>query len=273
MIFFLILICCVFSGGIGPCLAGICCCCCSGLAAAAATSNNTTEEVKSFRREEQHDYHYNTFHQSSPPLSAYDRNPEFEECARRAKSEVENAPTTTEQQSVQPYSGLYKTSYVDRTTGTHHEATLNLHFTPDFHGRGYKISGEGNDIDGNTVIEDGHANPNGMAWWRERTVTKDVGLIVLSRGKFDFSQRSFKGSWIASTMEQAAYIIFEAADNNDGMYNDVIPEATAVQVFSDQDTSPFAPAVPVTPSAPLEPPSPYAPAVRLTPSAPLEPKL
>lgn len=161
----------------------------------------------------------------------FDGTNDFEECARRAKDEVESASTsntgnkasssvygsyqkgTTTNSSIgdeEPYSGLYSTSYVDRTSGVQHDATMTLHFSRDFRGKGYKISGEGHDIDGQTVIEDGHANFDGTAWWRERTITKDVGLKVLSRGKFDFANRTFYGTWLANTMEHGAYITFQA---------------------------------------------------------------
>jgi hypothetical protein len=159
-----------------------------------------------------------------------DNNSSFEDMARRAKEQVENARGP--RQLAAPHSGLYSTSYVDRQSGDRHSATLNLHFTPDFRGNGYKLSGEGSDIDGDTVIEDGFASHDGTAYWRERVVTKDGGLIVLSRGKFDFSRRIFQGTWLASTMEQGSYIVFEAIDVAPPGYKGVLPEAVAVPVPS-----------------------------------------
>ena len=111
---------------------------------------------------------------------------------------------------------------------------LTLNFTPDFHGRFYKLSEEGHEIDENIVIEDGHVNYDGAAWWRERTITEDIALIALSRGIFDFSERKFNGSWLVSTMEHAAYITFEAvepspsivelsAPDGEGLYNVNVP--------------------------------------------------
>ena len=187
---------------------------------------------------------YSTFaSRSTTPL-------DFEECSRRAQEEVESMQTSVSQQTAPPHSGEYITSYVDRISHVQHEASLTLNFTPDFHGRGYKLSGEGCDIDGNTVIEDGHVNYDGMAWWRERTIRKDVGLIVLSRGTFDFARRTFNGTWLASSMEHAAYISFVAVEPPpaptsvepsapDGMLYDTafIPEATVVQVFHDDESS------------------------------------
>jgi hypothetical protein len=180
---------------------------------------------------------YSTFaSRSTAPL-------DFEECSRRAQEEVENWQTSVSQQTTPPYSGEYVTSYVDRISHVQHEASLILNFTPDFQGRGYKLSGEGYGIDGNTVIEDGHANYDGVAWWRERTITKDVGLLVLSRGTFDFARRTFNGTWMASSMKHAAYISFVAVEQPptatpeasapDGMLYDTafVPEATVVQVF------------------------------------------
>jgi len=157
--------------------------------------------------------------------------------ARLAKEQVEHNARGP-RQLASPHSGLYSTSYVDRQSGVRHSATLNLHFTPDFSGRGYKLSGEGSDIDGDTVIEDGFCSHDGTAYWRERVVTKDVGLIVLSKGKFDFSRRNFQGTWLASSMEEGSYIVFEAIDVAPPGYKGVVPEAVAVPVFSSAPPGP-----------------------------------
>lgn len=150
------------------------------------------------------------FPESSSPLSDTD----FEHCARRAKQEVEGSSFSIDDNhkspSCTPFSGSYATSYVDRTTGVQHDATLQIFFSPDFYGRGYKLSGQGHDIDGPTVIEEGHVNYNGTAWWNERTISGDVGLKVVSRGTFDFSQGTFQGTWLANSGEQGAYIQFRA---------------------------------------------------------------
>jgi hypothetical protein len=139
---------------------------------------------------------------------------DFEHCARRAQDEVEGSSISIDANpkspSCTPFSGSYATSYIDRATGVQHDATLQIYFSPDFYGRGYKLSGQGHDIDGPTVIEEGHVNHNGTAWWKERTISGDVGLKVVSRGTFDFSHGTFQGTWLANSGDQGAYIHFRA---------------------------------------------------------------
>lgn len=135
----------------------------------------------------------------------------FEDCVARAKFDVENSrgrPPQHLYSRAQPYSGQYSTTFVE--AGVTHNATLNLTFTPDLQGNGFKLSGEGRDIDGDTVIEDGHSNFDGTAWWKERNTSGVVGLQVLSRGRFDFQQRTFQGTWMASSMVNGSYISFVA---------------------------------------------------------------
>lgn len=193
--------------------------------------------------------YYDTSLAASRP--SYPTTTDFERCARRAQREVEQAPPQPPP-SVPPHSGdYYRIFHVDRISQVQHGATLTLHFTPDFDGRGYKLSGH--DIDGHTVIEDGHVNYDGTAWWRERTVTKDVKSIVLSRGKFDFVKREFYGTWLESSMKQAAYITFAAVEpppaaaattwtvapsQDSGMCDSrEVPVATVVQVLDGDDGS------------------------------------
>ena len=94
-------------------------------------------------------------------------------------------------------------------------------------------------INGNTILEDGHVNYDGTAWWKERTITEHVGLTVLSRGAFNFTNCTFNGSWLVKdTMDGGNYTLFEATENNNyvgvdsGEY-EVVLEATAVQVIND----------------------------------------
>jgi len=49
-----------------------------------------------------------------------------------------------------------------------------------------------------------------MAYWKERTITGDVGLEVLSKGKFNFNTNSFEGTWLASSMISGPYLSFTA---------------------------------------------------------------
>ena len=135
----------------------------------------------------------------------------FEEQAMRAKEEVESCSTYGGQfPSVSPHSGEYSTSYTD--LGVHRTTTLRLYFTDS--GNGFKLSGEGQDIDGTTEIEDGRANYDGNAWWREKTKSGDVGLQVLSRGKFNFQGKTFEGTWFSSTLAYGAYSSFRVTNVN-----------------------------------------------------------
>jgi len=123
-----------------------------------------------------------------------------------------------------PYSGEYTTHYIDN--GMTHQAKLKLKFEDiDY---GYKITGNGSDVDGLTRVEEGFANYDGVAWWIEETITGDVGLHILSTGKFDFPDRSFLGSWFANTDESGVYTDFKASGDS-GIYPDV-PIVTATLV-------------------------------------------
>ena len=121
-----------------------------------------------------------------------------------------------QQQNIHPYSGQYVAAFIDPETQVHHSAMINLSFQKDttnsYSNSGYFLSGHGSDVDGKTIIEEGYAYPNGMAWWIERTVSDgDIGLVVISRGRFDYGQRTFEGMWLANTMLEAPYTSFSAS--------------------------------------------------------------
>merc|ERR1712048_1439553 len=126
--------------------------------------------------------------------------PERVEEARRQVIPSGKSPGPT------PFSGHYSTEYIDN--GLRHEARLKLEFEDV--GYGYKISGNGTDVDGLTKIQEGFASYDGTAWWVEEVITGDVGLHVLSTGKFDFPYRTFLGSWFANTDESGVYTNFKA---------------------------------------------------------------
>ena len=117
--------------------------------------------------------------------------------------------------NIQPYSGQYTTSFIDPESGVRHNASLCLFFAPDAQRQGYRISGQGSDIDGNTIVEDGFVNYDGTCWWIERTISGDVGLQVLSRGRFNFHQGTFDGNWLANTMLSGQYLSFKALNSPD----------------------------------------------------------
>ena len=154
-----------------------------------------------------------------------------------------------------PHSGEYTTEYVDR--GITRSGTLTLEFS-DNDMNGYTISGKGSDVDGETVIEDGHANYDGMAWWVERNMTGDVGMQVLSTGTFDFDAHTFQGDWHSSTGVRGAFKSFCAKDaptgamqddsdvvvaRSDGNPSDVPPEDLDILVapsdYERTDSAPF----------------------------------
>jgi len=136
---------------------------------------------------------------------------DFEARVQEVKREVENDSRITQQSQVnEPFSGQYTASFHDPKTGVMHNVSIGMLFTPDIRGRGFKISGQGSDIDGMTVIEDGHANYDGTAWWREQTIKGNTGLKVLSRGEFNFQQSTFQGIWLANTTLTGPYNSFSA---------------------------------------------------------------
>jgi len=197
------------------CIAGLCCG--AGLTAAAASSSGRFDETAHNQANVNNGYYFNYGDSGNEKNNARYNDDEFEEMIQNTRNEVENNTNSNNQHIItaQPYSGVYNTSFIDPDSGTRHDAILNLYFTKDFNGCGYRISGQGNDIDGETVIEDGFVTNDGdAAWWRERTITGDVGLQVLSKGRFDFQQRAFYGVWMANTRITASYISFCASDAN-----------------------------------------------------------
>jgi len=238
----LLLVCsCCFPAMFGACLSSLCCCCfgaAAGAGAAATAANNVGSSSSQKYGQEDNLYHSypasngsrrNSFNGSRRNSfsgsrrnslnnkqngNGHDNDAElkmFDENVQRAKLEIETSRTmhpTISPPSTTPYSGEYITSYVDG--GVAHSATLTIQFTDLHNNTGYKLSGRGKDVDGTTLIEDGHANYDGTVWWRERTVTGDVGLQILSRGKFDFSKSTLDGTWFASSGQGGSYLAFHA---------------------------------------------------------------
>jgi len=153
----------------------------------------------------------------------------FEKMVQRTKNEIENKISVYHEQVVtaHPHSGVYNASFLCSNSRKRYDAMLNINFTREVHNcNGYRISGKGSDVDGETIIEDGFVTYDGnAAWWRERTVTGDFGLQVLSKGRFDFQTRSFSGVWKANTNISGSYISFRASTTN------TIAMAYAIPVF------------------------------------------
>ncbi len=191
-------------GGAG---AGLCTALCCGATGAAVGATAAAGANR---------YNNNYYSASEPHQNYMNKNyngnnqSDFDMCVQQARREVDNAFTSMNQTNCQPYSGQYTTVFVDPESGVHHNASLCIFFTPDPQRQGFRISGQGSDIDGNTVIEDGFAKYDGTTWWIEKTISGDIGLAVLSRGKFNFYQHTFDGTWLANTMLSGPYLSFTA---------------------------------------------------------------
>ena len=120
--------------------------------------------------------------------------------------------TATAVPIVKPFSGEYDASYIER--GETRSVNIELIFTP-IHGNGktergyFRISGNGKDPYAETKIEKGIANMDGTAWWVEETVSGKIGIKVISRGKFDFTKHTFKGTWYSDTAKKGRYSYFQ----------------------------------------------------------------
>ena len=186
---------------------------------------------------------------NAPEYSSYQDGP-FEDNVSRVKLEVDTLRQHSNQTlnntalavpTAMPFSGEYIASYIDG--GKSRQANIQLVFTlvdgVDKMGGGcFHISGSGRDIDGTTTIEQGVANMDGTSWWVERTVSGEIGLRVLSRGKFDFTNHTFTGTWLSNTFQNGSYLSFQRSssplsDNNMPMPPTTnAPTVTAGTVFS-----------------------------------------
>ena len=163
----------------------------------------------------------------------------FQSQVAKAKMSVEQSPRTTlSYERVIPHSGEYTLEYKDRAMTRTGGILLKFQ---DNGTDGYTISGDGHDADGSTNIEEGHANYDGTAWWREINVSGDVGMQVLSTGTFDFSSHTFEGEWKSSTQVSGKYVSFWAKDAPENLPSVNITTAANVPV-SNVAPAPSAPA-------------------------------
>ena len=96
-----------------------------------------------------------------------------------------------------PQSGTYIVTYMDRGKTCDGEVTLT--FKESDNGKGYMITGTSNDDDGHAVIDEGYVSFDGMkAWWKDRSVTGNIGMMVLNEGSFNFKTNTFMGKWVSS---------------------------------------------------------------------------
>lgn len=172
----------------------------------------------------------------------------FEETVNKAKDAVmQTSRATLSYERKLPHSGEYSTEYLDR--GKKMTGTITLTFT-DNQTDGYSLNGHGSDVDGTTNVEDGFASYNGEAWWKEKNVSGDVGMQVLSTGKFDFEAHTFEGEWQSSTNLNGAYTSFSATNpppSTSTVVPSSPPEQDAVDIALDSDYS-YAPSVSGKPS-------------------------
>ena len=103
-----------------------------------------------------------------------------------------------------PSDGSYAMSYVDR--GRTYSGSATLTFADE--GDGYSISGSIRDEDGSSNIVEGFAAYDGTAYWKDRCVRGDIGLSVVSKGKFDIVTSVFTGSWESNTGVSGDYNTF-----------------------------------------------------------------
>ena len=156
----------------------------------------------------------------------------------------------TESEGV-PQSGTYIATFVDGGKTSDGEVTLTFKESDD--GKGYMITGTSNDDDGDAVIDEGYVSFDGMkAWWKDRCVTGDVGMVVLTEGSFNFKTNTFMGKWISSSGAEGHFTRFSlkgsaSASGGHGQTQAQAPEGAPDKVYNlGQAEAEFA----VSPSAP-----------------------
>mmetsp|Transcript_11579 Transcript_11579/g.17796 ORF Transcript_11579/g.17796 Transcript_11579/m.17796 type:complete len:487 (-) Transcript_11579:411-1871(-) len=138
------------------------------------------------------------------------------------------------------YCGTFDMSYVDR--GKQFRGHVILELKNNQRG-GYTVTGTTSDADGSAVIIEGLVTHGGDAWWVDEVHSgNDIGLKVLTTGKFDWSTNNFQGAWRSNTGESGRYSSFQAT-NVSKTFAPVTPAATVV-------TAPVMTAVVATPVDP-----------------------
>ena len=179
---------------------------------------------------------------------------DFESRVQNARSDYEgyfaSKGSGTEGEGV-PQSGTYIATFVDRGKTSDGKVTLTFKESDD--GKGYMITGTSNDDDGDAVIDEGYVSFDGMkAWWKDRCVTGDVGMVVLTEGSFNFKTNTFMGKWISSSGAEGHFTRFSlkgsaSASGGHGQTQTQAPEGSPDKVYNlGQAEAEFA----VYPSAP-----------------------
>ena len=119
-----------------------------------------------------------------------------------------------------PTDGTYKLSYLDG--GSKKTGFATLSFVEN--GKGFDITGEIQDEDGLSKINEGFTSYDGKAYWVDTCTSSS--MIVVSDGVFDFDNSTFTGRWEAGTGERSLYTSFELINKPNPSSEPVAPEST-----------------------------------------------
>jgi hypothetical protein len=126
-----------------------------------------------------------------------------------------------------PTDGVYKLSYL--SGGFNKTGFATLSFVEN--GKGFDITGEIQDADGLSKINEGFASYDGKAYWVDTSTSSS--LIVVSDGVFDFDNSTFAGKWEADTGEESLYTSFELTNKPSPSSEPVAPESTTQPAVTD----------------------------------------
>jgi len=140
-------------------------------------------------------------------------------------------------------SGTFDMSYTDRSKQFRGHVCLEL---KNNERDGYIVTGTTSDADGSATIIEGLVTYEGDAWWVDEVFSgNDIGLKVLSTGKFDWLTNNFQGGWRANTGRTGQYSTFQCT-NASKTFASIAPAAGA--------TPPIVAAVVATPVSYSQPP-------------------
>lgn len=121
-------------------------------------------------------------------------------------------------------SGTFDMSYTDRGKQFRGHVCLEL---KNNERDGYIVTGTTSDADGSATIIEGLVTYEGDAWWVDEVFSgNDIGLKVLSTGKFDWLTNNFQGGWRANTGRTGQYSTFQCT-NASKTFASIAPAAGA----------------------------------------------
>ena len=135
----------------------------------------------------------------------------FEESVSDARQETREQAKELKEGMDTPSNGLYMMSYSD-IAGKICSGSVTLTFEDQ--GNGYDICGSIKDDDDASDIMEGFAAYDGTAYWKDTCIEGDVGLSVLSKGKFNYQTGVFTGTWESSTGVSGVYDTFHPVEPN-----------------------------------------------------------